>query len=641
MTEVGLQFATGSGGEPISPKACVLRYEDTGHETIIRELTQNALDAARAAERSCELKFEIRKINSSQIPGMTDLRKQLRDEYHQEWLDSGRQNYIGVIRQLQRLSNEAETECLLVFDNGIGLSEERMKGLVGKGITGKPEDDGASGGTHGVGHDTTFAAGNLNYVIYAGINQVKNEIAAFGRVLLPTHFCEETKVRWPGHGYLTENIHQYSMFGVDIINRIDRIPSFLHEQLRKIEHSGSVIVIPAFNRFAGASGNVDIGTLICEDVAKHFFVAVSKGQLKVRVDEFGKGGRNTHKLSGPDDVEQFLIRVRNEGYASGLRLVAGSRVYEAWQTYNEGEQHLLHTSFGPIRVRIRYLDKGPSRIVVIRTGMFITDREDKRPSALAMKHFKSRKPFSALLLFAEDIHHISQKRDSADNIIRLAEDAGHTRIRSNLSLDGGRNLKQLCEEIKERLLDVLDEIEVTRSFTPDFLPIQLDSKRRFSVPPLNPIPIPDSPVPHEPSSPQPGPKPPPGPGPGPRPGPNPPRPPSPKGGRQPVDLRTCHVPGGPGQIEVEVVAPLETIANATIQLRTLTGSDQTCSTPLQGQPIELDLARCHRNGVALGKGFEKEIRIRRIEAGSRLRLSLQLANSHDMDLPMRVAVFSE
>ena len=80
-----------------------------------------------------------------------------------EWLGKGQSKYQRGAGSIAIWLYRKKTECLLVFDNGVGLVTIRsMEGLIGKGDSGKREDDGASGGTHGVGHETAFAAGDMN-----------------------------------------------------------------------------------------------------------------------------------------------------------------------------------------------------------------------------------------------------------------------------------------------------------------------------------------------------------------------------------------------------------------------------------------------------------------------------------------------
>ncbi len=320
------------GGEKISPTECVQKYEDTGHETIIRELTQNALDAAREAGRECTMHFEIRRVKTSDLPGINEYRQHLRDEYMQEWLTKGQSKFYEVLERLKALAFQDEIECLLVFDNGIGLDYRSMEGLIGKGDSYKREDDGGSGGTHGVGHETAFAGGDMNYVMYGGVNNERK--VASGHVVFPTHLCKDAKVRWGGHGYLSENVAQVSLSGVDIIDNEQQIPPLISKLLGRIEGSGSVVIIPAFNRFPGDSNNegTDVVRLICEDIAKHFFVAVDQDRLNVFVRDYAvnKNGRVLEdRLDDSGDVQRALNRVKDNKRARGNRLIAGQRSHES------------------------------------------------------------------------------------------------------------------------------------------------------------------------------------------------------------------------------------------------------------------------------------------------------------------------
>ena len=341
----GLQVI--QGGDKISPAECVKKYEDTGHETIIRELTQNSLDAAREAGRECTMRFEIRELETDELLGIGEFRKHLSDEYMQEWLGKGQSKYLEVLDRLKDLASQDYTECLLIFDNGIGLNYRSMEGLIGKGDSGKREDDGASGGTHGVGHETAFAGGDMNYVMYGGVNGGRK--VASGHVVFPTHLCKRSEVRWGGHGYLSQDVAQVTLSGVAIIDNEHQIPPLIQKLLKEIPGSGSVVIIPAFNRFPGDRNKdgSNIVDLICEDIAKHFFVAVDQDRLNVFVQDFaanGNGNPIRGQLDDADDVVHALNRVKNNKRARGNRLIAGYRSQESWLTYREGRAVILNTS---------------------------------------------------------------------------------------------------------------------------------------------------------------------------------------------------------------------------------------------------------------------------------------------------------
>ena len=323
------------GGDKISPTECVKKYEDTGHETIVRELTQNALDAAREAGRECTMRFEIRELETDSLPGIVEYRKHLSREFMQEWLGKRQRKYVEVLDRLKSLATRRKTECLLVFDNGVGLDYRSMEGLIGKGDSGKREDDGASGGTHGVGHETAFAAGDMNYVMYGGVNRDSNRLrkVASGHAVFPTHFCTASRVRWGGHGYLSHDVAQVTLSGVAIIDNEHQIPPLIQKLLGEIEDSGSFVIIPAFNRFPGDRNKegTNIVDLICEDIAKHFFAAVDQDRLNVFVHDYSANGNGRpleDQLDDANDVERSLMRVKDNRRARGNRLIAGYRSYE-------------------------------------------------------------------------------------------------------------------------------------------------------------------------------------------------------------------------------------------------------------------------------------------------------------------------
>ena len=626
------------GGDKISPTECVKKYEDTGHETIIRELTQNALDAAREAGRECTMRFQIRKLKTSELPGIAEYREHLCDEYMHQWLEKGQSKYLEVLDRLKFLASQDETECLLVFDNGVGLDYRSMEGLIGKGDSYKREDDGASGGTHGVGHETAFAAGDMNYVLYGGVNRGRK--VASGHVVFPTHLCKEKGskgIRWGGHGYLSENVAQVSLSGVDIIDNEQQIPPLIRKLLGKIEGSGSVVIIPAFNRFPGDSDNegTDVIRLICEDIAKHFFVAVDQDRLNVFVHDYSasdNGGVLQDRLDNAGDVIRALNRVKDNKRARGNRLIAGQRSHESWLTYQEGKRVTLNTSFGKVKARIRYLDQQRSRIAILRAGMFITDDDSKLPRELGRGHLVDCKPFHAVLLFADDLNNWTE----ADNILRLAEDPGHSGIRFDPRSANGSKARQLFDEIKAELLKLLESRPKGKTYTPDFVPVKIRSQRGSTPPRIMARPKRDR-TSRE------------GEGEeidtGSRRGKG-------KGGgggrgkkrsvrRQLVLPASRPVPADSGRIELDIGPSTKAVQNAILYLETLTGSDATCESPLRGQEVTFDLSRCLRDGEALqnGRGNGREIQLGRLDKGLSIRLSLQLTSNQFVNAPLRAVLY--
>ena len=648
-----LFFIKSNGGHFVSPTACVDKYEGTGHEIIIRELTQNALDAAREAEpkRPCKLVFEIRNVLTEKLPGVEVCQEHLGYMHH--WEQESRQNYNDVLRNLRQLYSSTEVTCLFVQDNGVGLDSYRMEKLFGEGDSGKSETDGASGGTHGVGHKTAFAAGDMNYVLYGGVSRDafgKVHKSASGHVRFPSHkWQDELFTRWSGHAYLARNINfPDNNSGIEIINDEREIPPLLREELDRIEQendTGSVVIIPAFNFFFNDGNAAD---LICENIAKHFFAAIDQGRLSVHVYDDTATSNDSpkeHTMNCRKDVDEILSRqhiLQNKYKKDATQLVAGRNIAEAWKTWKEALDpslpssaiHSLSTPFGEIRAYIRYTDTGPRRICIVRAGMFITDDDTDMPGSLKRSQFSSRKPFHAVLHFADSLQASDVK---ADQILRDAENEGHTSILRNKRDGIGKDWPALCKEIRIALLEVLEENPRNDSFTPDDFSIVVGGVGGWQQPmPVLPRPI----IPDD-NGVEPDPEPLPVPPIPPPPIPPPPIPPNPKPRKvgRPLEIADTVMPAGPDQVEVEIVGPDRTLPNALVQLQIRTGSDDTCEQPLRGRSIELDLARSLLDGEPLGKGTGTEIPLGRVEAGSRFRLSLQLAQGQDAELPMRAVMY--
>ena len=552
-----------------------------------------------------------------------------------EWLVKGQSKYKEVLDRLNSLALQEETGCLLVFDNGIGLDYRSMEGLIGKGDSGKREDDGASGGTHGVGHETAFAAGDMNYVMYGGVNRGRK--VASGHVIFPTHFCTESEVRWGGHGYLSQNVAQVTLSGVAIIDNENQIPPLIKRLLGEIKGPGSVVIIPAFNRFPGDSNEAgtDVVNLICEDIAKHFFVAVDQNRLNVFVRDYSANGNGSvleDRLDDAGDVVRALNRVKNNKRARGNRLIAGYRSHESWLTYQNDDLQILKTSFGKVKACIRYHDQQISRIAILRAGMFITDEENRLPRELARRHFSMCKPFDAVLLFADDVDNPTE----ADNIVRAAEDAGHSGIRGHMREGVGKRASDLFSEIQQALLQVLESKPKGKSHTPDFLPIKVHAQRGSTPPRIMARQKQDRTnregegVEIETGT---------GRGRG-------------RGGsggrgkkrsvrRQLIVPASSPVLVGSGQIELDIGPSSKIVNNVILYLETRTGSDATCESPLRGREIRFDLSRCYRDGELLrnGRGNEREIQLGKLDKGLATRLSLQLASGENEVNQLRAVLY--
>ena len=612
MNSTDLRFM--EGGDKIAPLECVRRYEDVGHETIIRELTQNALDAARELKRDCDLRIEIQQIPTRDLPGIESYKAHLTEECMDQWTGRNQQKYDTALNTLRGHAEEATTVCLMISDNGVGLNADTMEGLIGKGDSMKKESDGGSGGTHGVGHETAFAAGDMNFVMYGGVNRQKghaNRVAS-GHAVFPTHILKG--IRYGGHGYLTHDAHQLTLSGVAIIEKESEVPRLINAELDAIEEqsgTGSVVIIPAFHRFL-ISGAEECCELICEDIAKHFFVAIDQDRLNVFVyDKIGGGGGKS-ELDNRDDVDRRLVRVKDEKRRrSATQLVAGARVHEAWKTYKEGTERTLTTSFGPIKVRIRHTPDEVSRICIVRAGMFITDE----CSLLPRRYFSKKLPFSAVLLFAEN----PDSTVAADNILRASEDAGHSRINDSIREGAGSKVRELFTEIRDQLLRILDDVPEAESVTPEILPISVHTRHtRSTNTGIKARVVPDSSGKIGEGDERSGKRN------GKRKGKK--RKDGPRRLQPRIPVRTSVVANGDGEYEVMVATSPQAKVHRNVFLRLAlkTGSDGSCESRLQGEELKLECMKSSLEGNRLHGTSGAELHLGDLKSDSLVKLTLKV-----------------
>ena len=240
--------------------------------------------------------------------------------------------------------------------------------------------------------------------------------------------------------------------------------------------------------------------------------------------------------------------------------------------------------------------------------MFITD-DVKR---LHARYFAQKQPFHAVLLFADDPH----DPQPADNVLRAAEDAGHSRINDSIRGEKGDQIRGLLKEIQTELAKVLDDVEETDSLVPDIVPIRIHQSGTRSRQPVAPRraargsrQLGEGP---ERGQHQKG-----------------------KGTRRQsqqkrrfrlrLPVRSSVIQTAPGQYEVELAVPAgnaKPIRNAYLRLESKTGSDATCETPLRGTALAIDPGASHMEDQPVSVLQGASVRLGELPPGCRKRLSL-------------------
>ena len=416
----------------------VATFDDLRPAAVVRELIQNALDAARKAEvLPAVVRFRLGETRRESIPGMASYKCAFEKAItsQRDWTDDGELASQAdlVVDRIREALDEELLEVLTVFDNGIGLNEQRMNALLSDGLSVK---EGNATGTYGNGHATAIPASDLRYVLYGGTTENGNRIGA-GHAVLASHVEEgEAHVR-AGDGFYIRDfqagrgtLYAYAT-GVDL-------PDFIADAVDDIESEsghGTAVIIPAFNNFLEDDA---LWEMVAHAASANFFVAIEEGELEVVVEDFRLEGDGERWLLNKATLPQVLEKYRDRRRARAF--LNGRRAFEAHRAYQAGKRHRVETSAGNIEIRILETPSGTPRVDLCRNGMWIAD--DRRIPGFYQK-FTDKVPFQAVLSLDAD-----EGRDLHD-LIRIAEGPLHDSIAIK------RLPKQRRKECQEALGDIV------------------------------------------------------------------------------------------------------------------------------------------------------------------------------------------
>ena len=441
---------------------------DADATTIIRELIQNSVDAAKEVDKDKSvIKFQIENIEQQKYLGIN----QLRDAFPKA-LKTQKELNGGELPDVQKqiASNFEESlkrekgYILSILDNGVGLTKRTMQALLSDGQSAKSS---AGGGAHGYGHLTVIPASGIRFIYYGGIHKEEGRIAS-GHCILAS-FRDDNNIDRTKDGYFVEELNQ-DLFDPYKFATGANIPALISEKIDLIENewdSGSVVIIPAFNFFKEEKENSDsIWELIEYAAATNFFASIADGKIVIEFeyDEVKKTLNNRN-------IEEVLAKHKDERRA---KFISGSQAYECLEALKRGEDIEFKTDSGNISGKLLTFDRGKkSRIDLCRNGMWIAynANQGKLHSKIQNNVFNDYESFHLVLLLEASDGEIHQ-------LVRAAEPPIHDQVDiRRLQTEDQAKLKTAFQQIQEQIKDRLTLIDTNTTEMDGILSLPLGGSK--------------------------------------------------------------------------------------------------------------------------------------------------------------------
>lgn len=439
--------------------AGVQGFSDLNPAVLVRELIQNSLDAVREDGRSKTIvRFELEEIELAEVPAIDTYRDTIRQAEHDQSriqndgkLPDQAAMVVGAIKDCLR---KKKVKVLYILDNGMGLDEKRMTGLLSDGVSVKSS---AGSGAVGNGHLTAIPASDLRYVLYGGVCEGGNKIAS-GHAILASFSGKDGLMGKDGYYALDFKSLMEDPYDFPSENQIDPLIKKKLDWIESKYEKGTAVIIPGFNQFR--EQGIDLWDAIKKASACSFFAAIADGHLEVVC----RSNDSEKRLCESNIKKVFESDIASEKRAK--KFLSGSRAADAYKTAKEGNAHTVDVGCGRVKVILRDISDGKSRIDLCRNGMWISDSLPR----LSTYKFNNRKPFHCLIKVTAndgDIH----------GLIRKSEGPLHNHIEAQkwLSPEEQSQLDDAFKEISNFLSNNLEELQEQEFSISDILSVSTGS----------------------------------------------------------------------------------------------------------------------------------------------------------------------
>ena len=429
--------------------------------TIIRELIQNSVDAAKSkARQRTVIRFEIDNVQSSGLPGLSNVKEAFGHAVKAQTKLNGtlpdvQQEFVDSVEQ-----HLDDTKCsvLSVTDNGIGLTQDTMNALLSDGRSAKSSE---GSGAHGYGHLTVLPSSGVRLVYYGGQSDSDKRVAAGHCILASFHDGEVSRKK---DGYLVRDVNEDMFDPFDFLTG-DDIPKLISKKLDEISAewgTGTVVQVPFFNYFR--SPKEDLWGLIKKAAATNFFASIMNDEIVIEYVNDGKTEMLSH-----ENIEGALKEFSSERNAKSF--IAGAKALECFYAIKNGDEVELKTPIGSVSGRlVRHGAGKTTRIDLCRNGMWIVynNSSGKQLSMLQSSAFEGFQRFHLVLL-------LNATDGELHKLVRNAEPPLHDAVDlKRLSQDSRDKLSAAFKSVQEEIKKHLEKIDSNVVFMDDFLAVPLN-----------------------------------------------------------------------------------------------------------------------------------------------------------------------
>ena len=398
-------------------------FGDAPVAKLVREAIQNSLDARDPGlPGPVEVEFRAMTLSKEDFGG-AQLESHIQACYAQAKTEKDSRIQAIYRRALDRLKKK-QVECLTIADSGTyGLKSGRWESLVlREGSVNK--QDGAAGGSFGIGKNAVFNLSDLRAVIYSTryVDRTGFVEKMQGKATLMSHTVDRDPLQHVG--FLASPT-------------VDPVMSRDIPQPLRLDRTGTRVTILGFNpRSDDWVGEVIRATL------DNFFFALHKRNLVVRV------------ISQQEETTE----INHETIDGHFQRLANSDSYFYYRAIRDVEPAETDDipKIGALSMCLLMDDGAPRRICLVNSkGMKITDSTDQRTNAMAPRSRNLWPDYTAVVVPGKN----------GDEWLRQTENVSHDALSAErfVEPEKQREATQAFQEARRAIRDAIDEqVELAR-----------------------------------------------------------------------------------------------------------------------------------------------------------------------------------